>query len=469
MGEIQKNCTIVTSDLDQGHYFEALFKKAMEYSLITEASAKLVQTKLQDLLKKQIERYTSFQSSSVTIERAQSILASIYYTLGVALKGEELVEQQLSFLCSGEFELLMSRGQELIMEKIKESKRILKELQNEAVLFPNIAYKETLMKGIPVFFDYYDYKFAAHETPGSIDYPLSYDAMDTTGIEYIYEFLSHLSLENQCCKQFENIQLRQLLKGYWGNYKEDLFNVYELVLTNLLGKQLLQGQMKHAEMEQEVISQVEMDHEVISQRQMKQAKMDQEIINQAGINQEVINQDVLKQGEDILLTWEEIESLYLYFKDMEEKEFKKLLYQSFDSLASTLGIVEEGQHNYLIRAVEGIASRIKQGLMLGTLDKVFITIQVNKVDQEKKEFMNGPIMEDEKLRELIEEFKECEETTQKINLMKEYVTNLFDYVELVKECFFEEEYEEVFNLLNDTERQELISQRVPNEFGDYLM
>lgn len=57
--------------------------------------------------------------------------------------------------------------------------------------------------------------FASHETPGcSIDYQLYIDTMNFMGIEYVYNYLYDLSLENEFCNKFNIDEINKLLKGY---------------------------------------------------------------------------------------------------------------------------------------------------------------------------------------------------------------------------------------------------------------
>ena len=81
-------------------------------------------------------------------------------------------------------------------------------------------------------------------------------------------------------------------------------------------------------------------------------------------------------------------------------------------------------------------------------------------------------MEDERLRELIEEIKDCRYLSDKIAILREQVHSLYDLVELLDTCFYDEEYDEVFQLLSKAELsvlQKSITGHInPEELSDFV-
>ncbi len=100
----------------------------------------------------------------------------------------------------------------------------------------NYSYNDTVDDGLSPFFKEYDDFFAPHETPGcSIDYQLYIDTMNFIGIDYVYNYLYDLSLENEFCNKFDIDEINKLLKGYDRECELLLINIFELVLINSLG------------------------------------------------------------------------------------------------------------------------------------------------------------------------------------------------------------------------------------------
>ncbi len=59
--------------------------------------------------------------------------------------------------------------------------------------------------------------------------------MNFIGIEYVYNYLYDLSLENEFCNKFNIDEINKLLKGYDKKCELLLINIFELVLINSLG------------------------------------------------------------------------------------------------------------------------------------------------------------------------------------------------------------------------------------------
>ena len=70
-------------------------------------------------------------------------------------------------------------------------------------------------------------------------------------------------------------------------------------------------------------------------------------------------------------------------------------------------------------------------------------------------FKDGDKMDDRNLRALIEELKTCRYLKDKLQIISTQVGSLRDLKELLKECFWEEEYLSVFALLSDAEKEYL--------------
>lgn len=83
-----------------------------------------------------------------------------------------------------------------------------------------------------------------------------------------------------------------------------------------------------------------------------------------------------------------------------------------------------------------------------------------------KRFIDGAQMKDENLRELIHEMKECRYTSDKLSMLQESIKSLADLKEVLSECFWTEEYKEVFSLPSPPEKEILlhhIKRKLKNE------
>ena len=142
------------------------------------------------------------RSSSVKVETAANIWESVFYTIGFYLKSFSDLNLALKIIKENSLLQLYKRGRKLVEIQFYKAKQLFTTIQGNCPVINNYAYNATIEKGIPLFFATYDLNFAAHETPGSIDYPVSNDQMELVGIEYISGYLKKLFWENRFCQKF---------------------------------------------------------------------------------------------------------------------------------------------------------------------------------------------------------------------------------------------------------------------------
>lgn len=407
MGEIRKCHYIDENSLDKGFYFQDLFQILCSKKYLEETTVLRIQMELVELLTKQVERYTNDESSSVPIETAQQLLQSITYCLGAYLKVIPDMEQRVNLLKTEAISGLFYKGMEEIVSKVKEAQTLLLKLQKDKIKLELYAYTDTLLTGLPLFFHDYNIEFAAFDLPGSIDYPLCNDISNLLGIEYIYEYLNRINLEHNYIKLYAEDEVARLLQAYHTDSKQLLVNIFELVFINSLGVKLTGGYKNSLNITKE-------DRDWIGNK---------------------------------LLSWkvEEIQS-----------ELSSLVLE----LSNEYQIPKEIT-DYMNTCLPSIAVRIKNALITDTLDHVFLTLPREEVTLSVR-YEVGQSMEDEQLRDLIEVLRECKTVEDKISLIQNKVRSLEDLLDLFDMCFYEEEFQEVFSMLNDTELS-MIKERIEEE------
>lgn len=148
--------------------------------------------KLLALLRRETRLYTSGESSSVPWETAQSLLASLLYTLRLdggdpGERGRQLAESDL--------EEELRRGRQRLRRKMDYARRLWRRLAESGAAGDSRALGETLL-GIGEFWRRYDWRFAAHEVPCDIDYPLALPVSEELrGVDYLTEWLGRLETE----------------------------------------------------------------------------------------------------------------------------------------------------------------------------------------------------------------------------------------------------------------------------------
>lgn len=399
MDHLVKNEVINESELDQKYYFQSLFLKARTEGLLSETQIERIQLELVNLMAKEVERYTNDESSSIPVEKAHEILQSITYNMGYFLKSTTDMTQKLDILKGEKISALFLKGMESVNACKMRAEYMLKKLQQSSLKIDNIAFRETIFTDLPKFFHDYDIEFGAHEITASFDYPLFEVLTELLGVEYIEEYLKRLTVENGFLKHFSEDTINLLLKGYDKEAEHLLINIFELVCVNALGCAMLGKNIDNLEIREEELPWLQ----------------------------------------------ERLEAL-------DKKGLQIRLEEALQDMNKALNLEPEVSF-YIKAALPVITDRLSHNLATHTLDKIFNSYQKNTEDVQFYE--DGIPMEDEKLRSLIEEMRECLDTSDKIDLMKMHVSSMADFTELIEECFYEVEYEELFMSLTQNERMTL--------------
>lgn len=198
-----------------------------------------IRMQLAQLFAEQANKYTQGDSCSIAVDKAQSLMLSIIYTIDYYLKSLENTDVCIIHIKTKKLKELHVKGKELIRSEFEKSKKLFDLVQKNRIKTENYAYNETIDEGLPSFFKEYELEFLSHESMASIDYPLCIDKMDTCSIEYIISYLEKLYWENEFCSRFYSNDISSLLRGYSYDNKEQLVNIFELVLSNSLGSIML--------------------------------------------------------------------------------------------------------------------------------------------------------------------------------------------------------------------------------------
>jgi len=205
----------------------------------TDSQAQAWQARLWAALQRQIALFTLGDSSSVPAETAQSVLRSVHYAMGIRLKQAGDEAGAYAMLKEREPEELLQEGRDVLRKRLTRGKVSLGLAQSTSVPCSNIAYRDTLYTALPMFFRLYDPLFAAHETPCMIDYPLFSPVTGLSGLEYIEQYLSRITMENALCRHFTPKQIDGLLAQSCPEPAEMLINLFEPVFFSAIGAEML--------------------------------------------------------------------------------------------------------------------------------------------------------------------------------------------------------------------------------------
>jgi hypothetical protein len=398
MNKLETPNAIKRDTLNKAHYFRSILEKACSLNLLTDRELANIQRQSAELLARQIERYSGEENSSVKVETAQNMMESIFYAIGTYLKSMPSPESGIKALKQQSLLELYRHGKKLIRTYFESARELFHAVQKSAICTDNDAYNDTMRNGIPLFFSCYDIDYAAHESPGSIDYPLSNDKMELTGIEYIFDYLQKLYLENRFCNYFTKHDLDDLLHGYDKQYQHLLINIFGLALTNALGciwadKNMRPLRIKHA------------DIRYLQQRL-------------AGISKDKLH---------------------------------SMLFNTAKRLMDELKISDELMQQHITAALMELSPKLLHALEINQLELVFVSSKANRI-KDVVRFEDGEKMDDELFRAITDEIRQCRFVSDKILIIHKEARSITDLVDILESyCIFADEFYEVFRSFGDTE------------------
>ncbi len=403
MVNILRKHAVLNMSLPESAVLQSLLEQAFQHGLLTDVELQHMQTQIVKLLTKQLKRFTHGDSCSVKSETAQSIMLSILYTIGIYLKSLSNPSLCLDCLKQDQINDLFQEGRNIINLRISEAKTLLSVINHDGLTFANQAYSDTLENGIPAFFTAYDPEFAAHETPGSIDYPLSNDQMDSTGIVYIHHYLQQLYREDTFCLNFPGEDIQCLLRGYHDHSEDLLLNIFELVLAQSLGS-VLAGK---------------------SARQLNISQQDREYLQQK-------------------------------LSKLPDQEFDVMLQNALTQVSDELAFNDRSQVQLLQESMASFAVRLKNALHNGRLEAVFITLKAQP-ERPAIIFEDGPGLADDIFRDIAEEIRQCRYIEDKLAIIRREIHSAADLADILEaSCLLEDEYDSIYHSLTTLELALLI-------------
>ncbi|KEI80093.1 hypothetical protein EXM30_09210 [Clostridium botulinum] len=395
---IQKYDYSVENKFSEESFLKDVLVTCYEKKLLDDNILARIYYERMELLRVKLKYYTKDESSSVMVEVAEGILQCIDYTIGIYLKNFENIELIAEELKHTSLDDMLKIGQDLIKNKKLECKKLFNDIKANKLKVDNYSYNDTIDDGISPFFKEYDDFFAPHETPGSIDYQLYIDNMNFIGIEYMYNYLYNLSLENKFCNKFDISEINRLLKSYDKKCELLLINIFELVLMNSLGL-------------------------IICNKDLSS-------LNINNLDRKIIKNRLEKLSID---------------------ELKAELIKDTKICLEVLEIKNTELMTYVKKGILNIALLINERIKLNKLETVFISFNQEECN-EIVEYIDGIRMANSEFKKLTEEIRECSLVEDKILLIKNNIKSLEDLVDMLNaDCLFGDEYITFFKGLSKME------------------
>jgi len=186
------------------------------------------------------EEYTGYEHSSVTYEKAQMLMEGVLYCIaeyessfareGRGKEGVLLRQNKISPKEACE------RGRELVLEKVKRLRESYNGLIADFQDYGLICLRDTVVKKIPLFFLYYDVKYAPQETVLTLDYPVLKDLRELSGADAVWEYLKCIAIEQKFLQKIPTALIRKTLREYHEEYEKLIENICGIVLRGILAR-----------------------------------------------------------------------------------------------------------------------------------------------------------------------------------------------------------------------------------------
>ena len=398
MKDIKKISKVSSEALSAEHYFQSLLEQAYEVGMLTDIQLEKIQCDCLSLLAKQTERYNSGDSSSIKVEDAQHLLASIMFTMGVWLKTYQNPDEAVEAMLIDSINDLYKKGLERVERLTKSTKTLHSLITSNLLQTKNVYYKSTIVDGIKGFFKLYYPEFSAQEIHITADYPAHNQKQRLLGIEFIHNYLECIYYENLFCTKFSAEDIHYLLCGYDENYEQLLFNIYEQVLIAAIGCVLTGSAVHRLEM----------------------------------------SPSSIKNLSDL-------------FSGKTKNEIVKVLHKVVEQLNMQIELTQPLK-KYISDSLFQIAGEIEKAVELKTLNCVFITPRYPDRNS-KLTFNLGNKMDDERYRKVLEEIMQCRYLTDKKAIIKSHIHSLADLEDVLLDAELNEE--EILSILRDLQPAEI--------------
>lgn len=206
------------------------------------------------IVAKLAEGYTSKESTSITYERAQQFMEAVLYSIQEAERTEQFSPAQKDVLFP---ERIYAIGAKCVEEKTKETLHLYNEIMAHFSSHGNLCLKDTIVKGMPEFFKWYDYKYEPQNTILTLDYPIFVDLSESTGVDKIHDYLLCIQLEQKFLNRLPSEYIIEVLEKYDKQYKFMVENICEIVLMNIISHILAEKKMPNLVFEPEDYSKLQ--------------------------------------------------------------------------------------------------------------------------------------------------------------------------------------------------------------------
>ncbi len=254
------------------------------------------------------EQFTGKASTSVTYEKAQQLMGAVIYCIRAAEDREISTNEgtgkndepqkygvaNFDAMTAGD---AYESGYNAVLEKTGRAKELYHEILSIFQSFRNQCLEDTIIKGMPEFFKWYDARFCPQDTVILMDYPVLALTEQSQGINAVYPYLKAILAEQLFLNRIENAYIRKVLEFYYPDYEKMIVNISYPIMKKILINMLLDIPIQRIELTKEEygrLSRIIKENENAQLRSMLKTELKVLIFAQAetnirGMSQECLN------------------------------------------------------------------------------------------------------------------------------------------------------------------------------------
>ena len=192
------------------------------------------------IVTKLVYKMNGGESTSITYEKAQQLMGAVLYCISEWVREEEAQIESHQAIQVEKTELLQRKqqisaekayelGVACVTKKVKLSLALYNRIMETFDSYGNHCLQDTMVKGIPEFFKWYDVKFAPQNTILTLDYPVQEDLREYTGVDAIWEYLCCIRAEQKYLSRLPREFVMESLKSYCEDYEDMIENLRQIV------------------------------------------------------------------------------------------------------------------------------------------------------------------------------------------------------------------------------------------------
>jgi hypothetical protein len=243
----------------------------------------------------------------------------------------------------------------------------------------------------------------------SIDYPLVFDDWSIRGIYYMKNYIETLNLETKVCRLFQIEDIKHVLESYGRiyniDYRKCLINIFELTINNAV-------------------------YSVLSGYPARQ----------------------------LLISNQQYTQLNIELSKCSSRQLQSNIDEAFQALILELGIRASEQIEYLMSYKNVFLAAVKSSIKVQGLDKLIICSGEQAAERSNSvALQQGDRLDEKSFLLLLKDLSKCTSITKKADTIMSRVHSWEDFIDILEtDCFYGDEFLELFSKLGDIELSILI-------------